>query len=144
MYVETILKRKGTNIVSTSPDETIAAVVHLLESKRIGAALVLDEAGEVAGIISERDIVQGMARHGERIHAMKVSEMMTADVVSCRPQDTIEAVMNVMTESRFRHMPVVDDGGLCGVISIGDVVKQRIADTEMEVDVLRQYVGGGS
>ncbi|MBX6321637.1 MAG: CBS domain-containing protein [Rhodospirillaceae bacterium] len=140
MHVKAILESKGREVVTARPDETVAAAAERLSSRRIGAVVVLDERGLPAGILSERDIVAGLARHGEAVTRMTVGELMSRPVRSCRPHDTVDGVMQVMTNRRVRHLPVLDDGRLVGIVSIGDVVKFRLELSEMEVDSLRQYV----
>ena len=140
MYVSEILKTKGTDVTTTAPAETVAATARLLNVKRIGALLVRDAKDNVIGVISERDIIRGIAVHGERALDMQVRELMTSEVISCKPGDTISEVMKTMTVRRFRHLPVIDGGELKGFISIGDVVKYRLEETEMEARVLRDYV----
>ncbi len=140
MHVANILKVKGTDVVTISPDETVAATARLLNVKGIGAALVCDASGKVLGVISERDIIRGVAVNGERALEMQVRDLMTSEVIACKPTDTVAEVMKMMTVQRFRHMPVIEDGELKGMISIGDVVKNRIEETEMEARALRDYV----
>ena len=140
MHVADILKVKGTDVVTIVPDETVAATARLLNAKRIGAILVCDANGKVVGVISERDIIRGIAVNGERALEMQVRDLMTSEVIACKPTDTVAEVMKMMTMRRFRHMPVIEDGELKGIISIGDVVKNRIEETEMETRVLRDYV----
>ena len=140
MYVEDILKVKGADVITTAPGETVGATVRLLNVRRIGAVLVRDSAGNLAGLVSERDIIRAIAVNGERALEMLVRDVMTSEVVTCRPTDTISEVMKVMTVRRFRHLPVVEGGELKGIISIGDVVKHRLEESEMETRVLRDYV----
>ena len=140
MFVAEILKMKGSDVVSTGPGETVAALVRLLNVKRIGAVVVRDAEGKVIGMLSERDIIRGIAVQGERALDMQVRDLMTHEVITCKTTDTVSEVMKVMTERRFRHLPVVDDGKLLGLISIGDVVKNRLDETEIEARVLRDYV----
>lgn len=142
MHVSAILKNKGGTIITTRPEESVASVSHILHANRIGAILVLNPAGGIAGILSERDIVRGLAQFGAGVLDKLVSDLMTAKVVSCSSDDTVATVMSRMTEGRFRHMPVVDQGVLTGVISIGDVVKFRLAEYTHEVESLRDYVSG--
>ena len=143
MHVAVILKDKGSDVTTTTPDRTIADTAKLLDTNKIGAVLVLDpDGGGVAGVLSERDIVRGLARHGERALAMSVADLMTRDVVVCTPKDTVQDVMALMTLRRIRHVPVVTDGRLSGIISIGDVVKHRLGEVEMEAESLRAYVQG--
>lgn len=140
MHVSDILKGKGSDVVTTAPDKTVAATARLLNVKRIGAVVVCDAQGAVVGIISERDIIRAVAVNGERALEMPVREVMTREVTSCTADDTIATIMKTMTERRFRHLPVIEDGALKGMVSIGDVVKHRLEETEMEARVLRDYV----
>lgn len=140
MSVSTILKSKGSDVISVKPDSTLAAVVETLSSRRIGAVLVTHADGMVAGVLSERDVVRALAQHGADALGMPATSFMTAEVVSARPQDSIERVMEKMTHGRFRHLPILDEGRLVGIISIGDVVKRRIDDAEHEAQALRDYV----
>jgi CBS domain-containing protein len=142
MHVATILRDKGSEVVTTTPERTIADTAKLLDEHKIGAVIVLDGDGAVAGVLSERDIVRGIARHGERALSMQVRELMTSDVVVCKPEDTVQEVMALMTVRRIRHVPVMQDGRLSGIISIGDVVKHRLGEIEMEAESLRAYVQG--
>jgi CBS domain-containing protein len=140
MYVANILKAKGNDIVTISPGEPVAAALAMLEEKRIGSLLVLDDHGRIAGILSERDLVRAMHEHHDQFLNKRVSELMTTRVVTCSSSDPVAAIMGMMTAQRFRHVPVVDDGKLVGIVSIGDVVKSRIEEAEAEVDALRQYI----
>ena len=143
MNVSQILKQKGSRIVSVSEDATVGEAATLLAREGIGAVLVLDRTGRVAGILSERDLVRGLASHGDRAVALGVAEVMTRNVVFCRPEDSIDRVMSEMTTRRFRHLPVTDNGRLTGIVSIGDVVKYRLMETEAEAESLRQYIAAG-
>jgi CBS domain-containing protein len=140
MYVADILNAKGTEVISTGPTETVAATANLLNDRRIGAVIVRDAKDNVIGVVSERDIIRGIALNGASALDMEVRDLMTSEVVTCKPTDTISEVMRVMTTRRFRHLPVMEDGALKGMISIGDVVKYRLEETEMEARVLRDYV----
>lgn len=140
MTVADIIKRKGSDVYSVTANEPASTAIALLCAKRIGACVVLDEDGAVAGILSERDLVRAMNRYGREIFDRKVGELMTAPVVTCAPSDPIPAIMGMMTAQRFRHVPVIDDGKLVGIISIGDVVKSRIEEAQSEVDALRLYI----
>jgi CBS domain-containing protein len=140
MHVAAVLKRKGSDVVTIAADQTITEAVNVLTERRIGALLVMDGNDAVDGIISERDIVGALSRSGADVLTQKVSDLMTTDVRSCSCHDTIAEVMTVMTQERSRHLPVIDDGKVVGMISIGDVVKQRLDDTELEVESLRGYV----
>ncbi len=140
MHISDILNAKGTEVIATGPAETVAATARLLNYQRIGAVLVRDAKDNVVGVISERDIIRGIAVNGARALDMEVRELMTREVVSCKPTDTISEVMRVMTTRRFRHLPVMEDGTLKGMISMRDVVKYRLEETETEARALRDYV----
>lgn len=142
MHVSVILKTKGSTIITSKPSDTIGAIVHILHVNRIGAVMIVDEGGGIAGILSERDVVRALAVYGPAALEKPASAVMTTKVISCDPRDTVASVMTRMTEGRFRHMPVVDEGRLTGVISIGDVVKSRLAEYTHEVESLRDYVAG--
>jgi CBS domain-containing protein len=140
MHIAAVLKRKGTQVVSIAPDRTIAEAVSLLTKNAIDAVLVLDSSGDIHGILSERDIVNGLSGQGADALNQRVDALMTRDVQRCSPGDTIAEVMGVMTERRTRHLAVTEDDKLVGLISIGDVVKQRLIDANLEVETLRGYV----
>lgn len=144
MTVAAILKQKGHDVLSVHPSDSVAAVVALLSERGIGAALVRDHAGQVLGIVSERDIMHGLARHGAAALAMTAAESMTRDLVTITPATTVVEAMALMTSQRFRHLPVLDHGRLAGIISIGDVVKSRLQQQEHEVDSLKAYVAGAA
>jgi len=141
MLIAQILAGKGSDVVSTRPEATVAEVVRLLKDKRIGAVVVLD-AGRLCGILSERDLARGLAEHGAALLDMQVSALMTRGVVTCAPEDDLRALMQRMTDGRFRHLPVVKDGQLSGIISIGDVVKHRLQELETETHLLQDYIQG--
>lgn len=142
MNVDGILRAKGAAVVTIRPDATVDTLVHRLRDERIGAIVVSEDGRAVLGIISERDVVRGLAERGSRILEMPVAELMTRQVVSCTPRDTVKQVMSEMTRRRIRHLPVLADGVLCGIVSIGDVVKNRLEEMETETNVLREaYIG---
>jgi len=143
MNVAEILKGKGDRVLSVRPADSIEAVIALLAKERIGALLVREADGRVAGVVSERDIVSGVARAGAALLKQNVTELMTRNVVYCTPRDSIQAVMERMTERRFRHLPVLDGDRLVGIISIGDVVKARISEAELESRSLKEYIATG-
>ncbi|MEM7442781.1 MAG: CBS domain-containing protein [Pseudomonadota bacterium] len=143
MSVESILRTKGTGVITIRSDETLGEVAKVLAEKKIGAVVVSEDGVKVSGIISERDIVRAVAENGAQALDQPVSSMMTADVITCERADTVESVMQKMTAGRFRHVPVVADGALLGIISIGDVVKKRIEDAEAEAEHLRGFIAGG-
>ena len=140
MTVRRILAGKGRDVVTISPDRTLSEAVRLLCDRRLGALVVTDAGGAVIGIISERDIVQSVALRGAGALTESVSQSMTENVVTTRESATIQTVMTEMTTGRFRHMPVIEDGRLAGIISIGDVVKHRVAEMEDEQQALREYI----
>ena len=144
MLIGQILSAKGSEVVTTHADATVADVVALLKEKRIGAVVVVDRGGELCGIISERDVTRGLADHGTQLLDMKVGNIMTKDVVTCTPDDGIEKLMTDMTEGRFRHLPVVSGKQLIGIISIGDVVKNRLQELEEETHQLHDYIAGSA
>ena len=143
MFVETILRKKGDTVIAVEPDSLVSSAAQVLHENRIGAALVRNKAKRVIGIISERDIVRGMACYRDACLTMRVEELMTSPVVTCAPTDSIDHIMELMTERRVRHLPVMDHGKLVGIVSIGDVVKQRISEIENESEALRQYIAAG-
>jgi CBS domain-containing protein len=140
MTVARILAEKGSSVVTVSPDKTLEEVIQILADKRIGALVVARPDGAVAGIISERDIMRALARHGGSAFDAPVSAHMTADVTTCGKSATIEEVMTLMTDGRFRHVPICEDGRLVGLVSIGDVVARKIATVEAEHQALRDYI----
>jgi len=142
MLIAQILAGKSSDVVSTRPEATVAEVVRLLKEKRIGAVVVLDAGGRLCGIISERDIARGLADHGAGLLDKQVAALMTRDVVTCVPEDDLRTLMQRMTDGRFRHLPVVKDGELNGIISIGDVVKHRLLELETEAHMLQDYIQG--
>ncbi|MGE5517829.1 MAG: CBS domain-containing protein [Bacteroidota bacterium] len=143
MLVKAILKAKarGAGVVTVSPDMTVAEAARSLATHRIGAVVAVEDGGNIAGILSERDIVRGVALQGEGCLRGAVRDLMTAAVLTCREEDSVESLMQIMTSRRIRHLPVVDgDNRLTGIVTIGDVVKSRLDEADMEVDNLRHYV----
>jgi CBS domain-containing protein len=143
MNVAAILKSKGKGVITTTPNASLLDVARLLERNRIGCIVVEGEDGKVAGIVSERDIVRAVGQSGAKVLKDPVSTYMTRTVVTAREADTIDRLMSEMTTHHFRHMPVVERGLLIGLVSIGDVVKMRIAEAEMEAAAMRQYIATG-
>jgi CBS domain-containing protein len=143
MNVARILKDKGRDVATLSPDDSINDSIRLLTEKKIGAAVVCDRERRVKGIISERDIVRIIAAYGPAVLTEPVGKHMTHEVLTCVEHDTVIWLMEVMTTRRFRHMPVVEGGRLSGIVSIGDVVKQRIALAELEAASMREYIATG-
>ncbi|MDC7785921.1 CBS domain-containing protein [Rhodoplanes sp. TEM] len=140
MTVRTILARKGTDVVTIDPAAAVGAAAKLLSERGIGAAVVTGTEGRTIGIVSERDIVKAIATHGAAVLDTPVSEIMTRKVVTCGQQDTIGELMQQMTEGKFRHVPVVEQDRLVGIVSIGDVVKSRLEQMEQESNALRDYI----
>ncbi|MEM8975362.1 MAG: CBS domain-containing protein [Pseudomonadota bacterium] len=141
--VATLLDKKGNDIFSVRPNQTIETVVMLLRDKRIGAVLVTDDAGNMVGILSERDIVRRMADTPGQTLPQKVEDLMTSKVVTCTPSDQLIGVLRKMTDGRFRHMPVTDNNGqLLGLITIGDVVNFRLNELEYEALRMKQMIVG--
>jgi CBS domain-containing protein len=137
--VANILDGKGREVLTVAPETSVAALVKLLAEKRIGALPVVDGSGKLKGIISERDVVRALASDQSAL-ASKVESLMTREVQTCILQDTVADLMEIMTRGRFRHLPVMEEGKLIGIISIGDVVKQRVAEAQSEVDALKTYI----
>jgi CBS domain-containing protein len=143
MQVRFILREKGREVVTIASDATISEAARLLARRRIGAVLVRDRDGSLAGILSERDIVRAIADDSIAALGQSVATHMTRTISTCSETDTVEEIMEQMTRGRFRHVPVVEDDVLCGIISIGDVVKSRIAETVREAESLRDYIAAG-
>ena len=139
MTVRSILDTKGHDILSVEPDSKLSAAVKLLSERRIGAVLAMS-GGRIEGILSERDIVRVLAERGAAVLDEPVSAVMTRKVVCCRPIDTVAAIMEKMTAGKFRHLPVVEEGRVVGLISIGDIVKWRVREYEAEQEALRDYI----
>ncbi|MFQ5954853.1 MAG: CBS domain-containing protein [Kiloniellales bacterium] len=142
MKVESVLEAKGRDIITISSDAKVAEAARMLKDKRIGALVVSDDGTTAVGILSERDIVHAMVDHGPAVQDLLVSDLMTQEVITCAPDDAIVDLMTQMTERRIRHLPVVKDGVLCGMVSIGDVVKNRIEEVETEASAMREFITG--
>ena len=140
MLVSHILREKGRDIVAISPESTLYDAANVLTRNRIGALLVQDGRGALAGILSERDIVRAIARDGATALEAPVSRYMTIHVVATNPLESVERLMQQMTEHRFRHMPVMEDGRLAGLVSIGDVVKWHVEEIDHEREAMRDYI----
>ena len=136
MSIESILRRKGTEVTTIAPDASVKRAADWLSAKNIGA-LVVTSGSEVLGLISEREIVHAFSRFGNEAGLMHVKEIMLTGVTTVSPNESVNRVMNLMTHHRVRHMPVLSDGKLAGIVSIGDVVKHRLEDLELETNVLR-------
>ena len=142
MNVETILRNKGNWVATIRPDATIAEAVDMLNRERIGALVVSDNGESVDGILSERDIVIALGGHDDDLLSRPVGDIMTRTVISCDPSDSVSDLMAEMTNRRIRHFPVVADGRLCGIVSIGDLVKSRLDEVEFEANSLRSFIAG--
>jgi len=142
MTVAHILEEKGANVYSVAPAASVAEAAKLLSEAGIGALLVLEESGKICGVLSERDIVHGLAEQGAAALDKPVESLMTRELHTTTPISTIASVMELMTSRRVRHLPVLEDGKLVGLISIGDVVKHRIAEAQQEAEALKSYIQG--
>jgi len=140
MIVKSILSAKGRDVMTIAPTATLAEATNILADRKIGALVVTGAGGRITGIISERDIVRAFARYGASALQLPLSEVMTRKVVTCTPTDTVAMLMERMTAGKFRHLPVMDDGNLVGIISIGDVVKYRLTELEFEQGAMRDYI----
>lgn len=139
MTVSAILDTKGRQVQNVQPETTLAEAVKILGEKKIGAVLVMSK-GQIEGILSERDIVRVLGERGAKVLEEPVGSVMTRKVVSCRQNDTVAAIMETMTTGKFRHLPVVENERVVGLISIGDVVKWRVGEYEREQEALREYI----
>lgn len=140
MHVDTILQTKGVSVYTLPPTGTLADAVNLLNAHNIGAVVITDDKKRIVGILSERDIVRQLGKHPSGALALSIADCMTKSVVTAERTTTIDQVMEVMTRRRIRHMPIAENGILTGIISIGDVVKLKIAEVEHEAEALREYI----
>ena len=140
MAVAHILRQKGTSVVTVEPGDSVQTIVDMLAKHRIGAVVVVDAHGGIAGIVSERDVVRAMVGDAAAVVRKTAKDIMTAKVRTCTPHDSEAEIMQVMTESRIRHLPVIANGRVAGMISIGDVVKLRIESMEAEADQMKTYI----
>jgi CBS domain-containing protein len=140
MTVKAILSRKGNDVITIEPTVTLSDAVKILAYRRIGAVVVVGADRQVAGILSERDIVRAVAQRGPGALQDAVEQVMTRRVVTCSESDTVAAIMERMTQGKFRHLPVVERGKLAGLVSIGDIVKHRLEEMEHESNALREYI----
>jgi len=144
MDVNTILRNKGRSVAMIHSAATIERAVALLRVRGIGALVVSDDGESVDGIVSERDIVDALALYGGELLSLRVGEVMTRPAVTCGPDDSVAELMAEMTNRRIRHLPVVDKGVLCGIVSIGDVVKSRLDEIEHEAHSMREFIAGAA
>lgn len=143
MNVEGILVAKGRHVETISPGASVVVALEALTTRGVGALVVSEDGRGVSGIVAERDMVRGLARHGARLLELRVADVMSKDGPTCSPADPITAVMAVMTRTRNRHVPVMADGRLCGIVSLGDLVKGRLDEMELEASILREvYIAG--
>ncbi|MBV9538880.1 MAG: CBS domain-containing protein [Acidisphaera sp.] len=142
MTIAAILKEKGSDVVSVTPDTTVAQIAQIISSRRIGAVIVLGGGGELAGIVSERDVVKALAAKAEAVDTLRAEQIMTREVTVAEPSTTVEEAMEIMDHGYFRHLPVVDGGKLVGIISIRDAVKARLRRHEDDEQNLRSYIHG--
>ncbi len=142
MTVARVLSGKGSDVISVSPGDTVEQAAGILAEHKIGAILVM-EGDTIAGVLSERDIVRAIGTKGSKTLKGPVSELMTEKVITCAKDDSIANVMGLMTDKRIRHVPVMEKGKLLGIVSIGDLVKERIAQSEHEAAALRDYISAG-
>ena len=142
MLIQHVLQRKGSEVVTITAEAPLTRAVSTLGEHNIGAIVVADDQGAVVGILSERDVVRALAADGAAALDGTVGDLMTRTVTTCGPRATVDELMALMTEQRIRHIPVVDDGTLAGIVSIGDVVKTRIGELETETETLHDYLSG--
>ena len=140
MFLSQILKDKGDNVFTASPNETVGAAAALLHSRRVGAMVILDAEDKVIGILSERDIVRVVAEQGAAGLVQPISSCMTRDVLFAQPGETVDSLLSRMTDRRIRHLPVCQKDRLVGIVSIGDLVKSKISEVEAEADGLKAYI----
>lgn len=143
MNIGHILKTKARGVSTAHPDDSIQEIATRLAQRKIGAVVIVGDAGKVVGIISERDIIRLLAENGAKALSLRASDGMTREVISCSKSNTLDEIMEMMTTGRFRHLPVVEEGGLIGIVSIGDVVKHHNAEVELEVTAMRGYLATG-
>lgn len=142
MNVEAILRTKGRNVVTVTPNARISAAIALLRRHGIGALVVSSNGTSVDGILSERDVVHALADQGTKALELDVAQLMSWRVVTCKPSDSIADLMGLMTERRIRHLPVIAHDALAGMVSIGDVVKNRLDEVESEATSMREFIAG--
>ncbi|MCA3572384.1 MAG: CBS domain-containing protein [Aestuariivirga sp.] len=140
MAVAHILRQKGSDVITVSPSDSVQSIVDTLTRHRIGAVVVVDRAGAIAGIVSERDVVRAMAGNAAGVIAKTAHDIMTVEVMTCEPGDSEAELMQLMTENRIRHLPVLAAGRLAGMVSIGDVVKLRMESIEREAEEMKTYI----
>lgn len=142
MLIEHVIRRKGRDVATVAAEDPLVNAIASLAEHNVGALVVTDPDGAIVGILSERDVVRSLAHRGATTLQATVGDLMTTDVTTCGPRATVDELMAVMTERRIRHIPVVDDEGLAGIVSIGDIVKTRIGELETETETLHGYLTG--
>ena len=142
MTIASVLRHKGHQVITVEPTETIAQVAKVLTAQHIGAVLVMDRAEQMLGVLSERDIVVSLAAHGAATLSMTAGQLMTQPVHVVQPHATVGEAMSVMTEGRFRHLPVVESGRVVGMLSIGDLVKAVMEEQSAQIEQLERYIAG--
>ena len=143
MLVSVLIKEKGAGVITTEPATTVAEVADIIARKRIGAVVVTEQDDQVVGIISERDIVNGLSKRGTGLLDLPISDVMTRDVFTCATTEDVNQLRREMTNRRARHIPIVEEGKLIGIISIGDIVKNRLDELESEAQQMRDYIATG-
>ncbi|MEU6646796.1 CBS domain-containing protein [Saccharomonospora sp. NPDC046836] len=143
MRIADLLRNKGSMVATISPADTVTELLARLAQHNVGALVVVDASDEVAGIVSERDVVRRLHEHGAGLLGSPVSDIMTTVVATCTPQDSVDQLSAVMTQRRIRHVPVLVDGRLSGIVSIGDVVKSRMDELQQNQRQLEAYISGG-
>ncbi|MBV8778048.1 MAG: CBS domain-containing protein [Alphaproteobacteria bacterium] len=144
MNVQAILRSKGRSVVTIHPDASVERAIAVLRGRGIGALVVSEDGERVVGILSERDLVEAMGRYGGELLGVSVAEVMSCPVVTCAPDDSVADLMAEMTSRRMRHFPVMQDGRLCGIVSIGDLVKSRLDEIEYEAHSMRSFIAGAA
>ena len=140
MLLSVVLKAKGNDVIAVSEDTKVVEIARIIATRRIGAVVVTDADGKLAGIVSERDVVKGLAWGGEEIHQMLARAIMSRNVVTATPDTTVEEAMTIMDRGYFRHLPVLDDGKLIGIVSVRDTVRAHIEGQGHEVESLKSYI----
>ena len=139
MKMESILKAKGAQVITAPPHTKVTTIAHRMKLERIGAVVITEDDKTVQGIVTERDVLYGLVNHGTDLFNMRATDLMSREWPTCTRKDNIKHVMAVMTQRRVRHVPVIEDGRLVGLVSIGDLVKSRVEEMETEANVLRDY-----
>jgi CBS domain-containing protein len=143
MIIESILKSKGSEVRISTPDATVAETLHRMRHERIGAVVISEDQTSIAGIVSDRGIMDAIADRGVEVLSERVASVMTRKVFTCSRHDRVSAIMALMTNRRIRHVPVVEeDGRLCGIVSIGDIVKHQLDKVQREAEMMREYISG--